>query len=108
MRYAAFISYSHRDRRWAEWLHRRIESYRPPRDLNLDAGVAALRPVFLDRAELSSSARPGRHGAHRAGTVRCARRRLLARWAQSRWVNEEVRYFKSLGKAAHLLPRRRR
>ncbi len=60
-RYVAFISYSHRDRKWAEWLHRAIETYRVPRGIvrTVDAGGAgstALRPVFLDRAELPSSA----------------------------------------------------
>ena len=32
-RYRAFISYSHRDREWADWLHRRLESYRVPKKL---------------------------------------------------------------------------
>ena len=26
-RYRAFISYSHRDSGWADWLHRALESY---------------------------------------------------------------------------------
>ena len=59
-RYAAFISYSHNDRKWAEWLHRGIETYRIPKgllsELQADGLVApALRPVFLDRSELPSS-----------------------------------------------------
>ena len=32
-RYAAFISYSHHDRKAAQWLHRALETYTPPRDL---------------------------------------------------------------------------
>jgi len=32
-RYFAFISYSHRDRRWGDWLHRALETYRVPRKL---------------------------------------------------------------------------
>ena len=31
--YWAFLSYSHRDAGWGSWLHRALESYRPPRQL---------------------------------------------------------------------------
>lgn len=101
-RYAAFISYNHRDRRWAQWLHRSIENYRIPRNVlaeqHENQAQAALRPVFLDRAELPSS-------ADLAGSVRDAlaqSRALIVvcsrSSAQSRWVNEEVRTFKALGR----------
>src|SRR5262245_378598 len=53
VRYAAFISYSHQDRKWANWLHRAIETYRAPKDLAQEGN--ALSPVFLDRAELPTS-----------------------------------------------------
>ena len=102
-RYAAFISYSHRDRGWAEWLHRAIETYRLPRELSRTGGVDALRPVFLDRAELPSS-------SDLAASVRDALEKSAflivicsPASAQSRWVNEEVRYFKSLGRASSVL-----
>ena len=106
MSYAAFISYSHRDRRWAQWLHRSIENYRPPRDVAASHGVdgvlPALRPVFLDRAELPTS-------ADLAATVRAALAESAAlvvvcsaAAAQSRWVNEEVRAFKELDRGARI------
>ena len=106
MRYAAFISYSHHDKRWAEWLHGAIETYRPPKDVATFTGtrgvVTSLRPVFLDRAELSSS-------ANLANTVRLALEESDAlvvicsvAAAQSRWVNEEVRAFKALGRGARI------
>jgi len=101
MRYAAFISYSHRDRKWAEWLHRSIERYRPPRHLSAGS-LPALRPVFLDRAELPSS-------SDLAVSVRTALEASDAlivvcsgAAAQSRWVNEEVRTFKALGRGARI------
>jgi len=53
-RYKAFISYSHRDRKVAEWLHRALETYRAPRALASAGG--SLRPIFRDRDELSASA----------------------------------------------------
>ena len=31
--YRAFISYSHKDQRWARWLIRKLEAYRVPRNL---------------------------------------------------------------------------
>jgi MTH538 TIR-like domain (DUF1863) len=59
-KYRAFLSYSHRDSRWAGWLHRSIESYRPPRNLvGMESahGVIPKRlsPVFRDREELASA-----------------------------------------------------
>jgi tetratricopeptide (TPR) repeat protein len=106
MHYAAFISYSHRDRRWAEWLHRNIESYRlPPGVISASEGelsAARLKPVFLDRAELPTS-------ASLADSVTAALTDSAAlivicspAAAQSRWVNEEVRAYKSLGRGSRI------
>jgi tetratricopeptide (TPR) repeat protein len=105
--YAAFISYSHRDRRWAQWLHRAIETYRIPKNLLRSEGEdvprPALSPIFLDRAELPTS-------ADLAAAVREALSNSAAlivvcspSAAQSRWVNEEVRAFKSLGRDQRIL-----
>jgi len=59
-RYRAFISYSHADRRWAEWLHRALETWPvPPRLVGrtTPAGTVPRRlaPVFRDRDELPSA-----------------------------------------------------
>jgi tetratricopeptide (TPR) repeat protein len=102
--YAAFISYNHRDRSSAQWLHRALESYHPPKGVVLgDSPHNALRPIFLDRAELPSS-------SDLAASVRealKASRYLIVvcspTAARSRWVNEEVRYFKSLGRGNRIL-----
>jgi tetratricopeptide (TPR) repeat protein len=59
-KYWAFISYSHADKAWADWLHRALERYRIPGRL---VGVATaagpvpprIAPVFLDRVELAAS-----------------------------------------------------
>lgn len=58
----AFVSYSYRDRRWGEWVHRALETYRLPGGL---AGKAAnypdealpkrLYPVFRDRDEFPTA-----------------------------------------------------
>ena len=59
-KYWAFLSYSHADTRWASWLHRALESYRPPKQLIGTATAYGpvpkrLAPVFRDREELASA-----------------------------------------------------
>ena len=61
MRYSVFISYNHKDRRWAAWLHRELERYRLPKAIigrPAPWGVLERRlpPVFQDREELAASA----------------------------------------------------
>ncbi|HEV2650190.1 MAG TPA: hypothetical protein VGU69_02950, partial [Rhizomicrobium sp.] len=55
-KYRAFISYSHRDKKWADWLHRALETYRVPKALVGKVGrdgpiPAKIFPVYRDRAE---------------------------------------------------------
>ena len=97
-RYRAFISYSHRDRRFAKWLHRKLETYRLPRALASTASTGhsrnPLSPVFLDREELASST------SLSASVVRAlqASAALVVvcspAAAQPRWVNEELGQFR--------------
>lgn len=53
--YWAFVSYSSKDRKWGEWLHRRLENYPIPAEFQgleiFDGAVLGknLRPVFRDR-----------------------------------------------------------
>lgn len=61
-RYKAFISYSHMDRTWAEWLLQSLEAYKIPRNLvgrQTDMGKipARLAPIFRDRDELPAAHR---------------------------------------------------
>src|SRR5689334_13547543 len=60
-KYWAFISYSHRDKSWGDWLHKALETYRVPRRLVGSAGrdgpvPKRLFPIFRDREELPTSA----------------------------------------------------
>ena len=60
MKYSAFISYNHRDRDWAVWLHRALEHYSIPKRLwGRPAPWGELGPrlpsVFRDRDELATS-----------------------------------------------------
>ncbi|HSC13094.1 MAG TPA: toll/interleukin-1 receptor domain-containing protein, partial [Rhodanobacteraceae bacterium] len=106
-RYFAFISYSHQDETWAQWLHKTLETWRVPKRLvgqTTAAGVipSRLLPIFRDRDELASATDLGR-------TVNAAlaqSKNLIVicspASAKSRWVNEEVLAFKRLGHAERI------
>jgi len=106
-RYFAFISYSHRDEAWAQWLHKALETYRVPSRLvgqSTSSGEIPRRllPIFRDRDELASATDLGR-------TVNAAlaqSKNLIVicspASAQSRWVNEEVLAYKRLGHAERI------
>ncbi|MFK5924971.1 MAG: toll/interleukin-1 receptor domain-containing protein [Verrucomicrobiota bacterium] len=62
--YRAFISYSHRDAKWAMWLHRSLERYVVPLDAypsdkklqrDLSKDNRRLSPIFRDRDEMPAS-----------------------------------------------------
>lgn len=60
-KYWAFLSYSHTDRKWGDWLHKALETYRVPRRLvgkeSRDGKIPPrLFPIFRDREELPVSA----------------------------------------------------
>ncbi|MEY2920215.1 MAG: hypothetical protein RL261_1520 [Pseudomonadota bacterium] len=100
-RYSAFISYSHRDERWARWLQAALETYRVPSHLtHLQWGATSRRlsPVFRDRSDLPSATDLGAH--IREALQESANLIVICSpsASASRWVNEEVRFFRSLGR----------
>ncbi|GAA5122649.1 TIR domain-containing protein [Luteolibacter yonseiensis] len=113
-RYAMFISYRHADnlemgRKWATWLHESVENYDIPVDLvgktNLrDEPVpATLYPVFRDEEELPADADLSnniRRALENSSllVVLCSPRAV-----QSRFVADEIRYFKEIGKSSRIL-----
>lgn len=107
-KYWAFISYSHGDARWADWLHKSLERYRIPRRLiGRETATGAvprkLFPVFRDRDELAGSSELG---ASLQEALRLSRFQIVIaspNAAQSRWVAEEIKYFKSLGRSSRVL-----
>lgn len=101
-RYWAFISYSHADKKWADWLHRSLENYPIPRDLigkptPADTPVPKrFVPVFRDREELPTSSDLG-FVIHKA--LKAARFLVVIcspRSAKSQWVEQEIVDFKRL------------
>ena len=101
-RYWAFISYSHADAKWGDWLHDALETYRVPSRLVKKRSPTPVPkrifPVFRDREELASSASLGENiqtglRQSRSPVVICS-----PRAAASRWVNEEIKLYKSMGR----------
>ena len=100
LRYRAFISYSHADTSSAKWLHRGLEGFRIDKDLvgrETTAGTipTTLRPIFRDRDDFTAGHTLNEQtlaalDASSALIVVCS-----PASAKSRYVNEELRLFKS-------------
>ncbi len=125
LRYHAFLSYSHQDnvaRRsddapdtqrhiaWANWLHNELETYKVPKEFvgrpnRLGEAIPArLVPCFQDEKELPTEARL-QNAIEEA--LRASRYLIVLcspRSSRSFYVNAEVKYFKSLGRADRILP----
>jgi len=108
-KYWAFISYSHHDEAWAKWLHKSLETYSVPRNLagrkTSKHGELPRRvfPVFRDRDELPGAADLG-------GKIKTALRQsrnliviCSPRAAVSKWVNEEIKTYKAMGRDDRVL-----
>ena len=120
-KYWAFLSYSHQDNisvradgrssciKWAEWLHREIEAYQVPaefRNRNTCTGEPMPKrffPVFQDEKELPLSGDLGESIRQALQQSRFLIIICSPRSAVSRYVNEEVRYFKQLGRGNRIL-----
>lgn len=95
-KYKVFISYSHKDKAFASWLHRGIENYKIPRALrkkypHLPQDLK--RSVFRDEEELAgakvlSSVLEDALGASENLIVVCSTYAV-----QSVWVDKEIAYF---------------
>ena len=107
-KYWAFLSYSHTDRQWGDWLHTALETYRVPRRLigqqSRDGKIPArVFPVFRDREELPVSSDLS---ANIEEALRESRYLIVIcspRSAQSRWVGEEIKTYKRLGREDRIL-----
>lgn len=107
-RYWAFISYSSKDKSWAKWLHTKIESYGIPTQLidhrmpTGDPAPRRLKPLFRDRDELAASADLGEAiqkalRESRYLIVICSKNSAI-----SKWVNQEIEMFRSLGRESFI------
>lgn len=102
--YQAFISYAHHDERWAKWLQRSLEHYRVPAKLRRQLSEVRslpgrLHPVFRDRDELASSSDLSESICSALDRSRALIIICSPAAARSKWVNEEIRHFQSIGRS---------
>jgi outer membrane protein assembly factor BamB len=107
-KYRAFISYSSRDRDWADWLFNGLETYRLPWKVRGTAGrdgpvPSRLFPIFRDRDELPASADLSTQIETALRESACLVVICSPRSAVSRWVNEEILTFKRLGRHGRII-----
>jgi hypothetical protein len=101
-RYAAFISYSSKDARFAKRLHRALEGYGIPAalgkfDLTGSGKKNRIYPVFRDREELPS----GELGVAIEDALRASAALIIVcspSAATSPWVNKEIETFLANGR----------
>lgn len=99
LRYWAFLSYSHDDKAWADWLHKAIEGFQVPAKLVgrvTEAGPIPRRlaPVFRDRDELPAADDLGELIEDALDASRCLIVLCSPTAATSHWTNEEILQFK--------------
>jgi tetratricopeptide (TPR) repeat protein len=103
LKYWAFLSYSHGDAKWADWLHKSLESFRVPK-LLVGTSTAVgpvperLVPVFRDREELPTATDLHAVIIDALQRSRCQIVICSPLAAKSKWVNEEILAFKRLGR----------
>jgi len=102
-KYRAFISYSHKDEKWAAWLHKALETFRVPKYLvgkttNMGTVPERMGKVFRDREELSSSHSLGTELTQALEDSACQIVICSPNAANSHWTNEEILTYKRLGR----------
>ncbi len=108
VKYWAFISYSHKDKTWGDWVHKALETYRVPRRLvgraSRDGKVSRrLFPIFRDREELPTSSDLKSNISSALEQSQYLIVICSPDSAKSRWVNEEIKSFKALGRENRIL-----
>lgn len=101
LQFKAFISYSHRDKGGAAWLHRALETYRVPKHLigrETGTGLVTARvgKVFRDRDELAVSADLSGEINEALKSTQFLVVLCSPASAKSPWVNQEIINFKRL------------
>ena len=100
----AFISYNHKDVKWAKWLQEKLESYKLPSDIHNEFEDSRyLRPVFRDKTDLNTGilANELRKELEESKylVVICS-----TNSAKSAWVSDEVKAFIEMGRLDFIIP----
>ena len=98
-RYFAFLSYSHKDKEIADWLHDELEEFRVPHGLAgrlTETGVIPkrLRPIFRDRHELAAADDLGEEIVAALASSQYLIVLCSPDAAKSQWTNAEIEMFK--------------
>lgn len=106
-KYKAFISYSHKDKYWALWLHRRLETYTfPQHTIGKQTAFGPvpknLKPIFRDRDELAAADDLGKKIESALSQSENLIIICSPAAAASHWVNQEILYFKRHNRGAKI------
>jgi len=98
-KYKAFISYSHKDKRFTKWLHKKIENYTIPNSLrekysHLPQNLK--RSIFRDEDELSTSSELTNNLTEALENSELLIVVCSINSSKSYWVDKEIRYFKQI------------
>jgi len=90
--YKTFISYSHKDKSWGDWLHKQLETYSIPKSLRAELPKIDknLYPIFRDREELPGSADLGANISDALANSDTLLIICSPNSANSLWVNQEI------------------
>ena len=99
-----FISYNHKDVKWARWLQKKLEWYRLPTEIHNEFSDSRyIRPVFRDRDTLTSGVLNDALRSHLEASkylvVLCS-----PHSAQSEWVSDEIEAFIEMGRLDRIVP----
>lgn len=105
-KYRAFISYSRKDAKFVAWLHKKLENYNIPESLRTQNPhlPKKLGTFFKDTEDLAvhSSLDNVLKGVLQESEFLIVVCSLSS--SQSHWVNEEIKYFKSIGREDRIIP----
>ena len=109
--YYAFISYSHKDQKWAEWIQHAIEHYRLPAIIRREVQKQLpkrIAPVFRDATDLGVDVLvDGLHEELEKSKfliVVCSPNSAKPNAEGKHFVDEEVRHFCELGRVKQIIP----
>ena len=111
-RYFAFISYSHKDKKWASLIQKKLESYKLPNVIRKESDrelPKRIFPVFRDEDDLGPGSLTDKLRTELEASkfliVICSPNSARMNDVGKCWVNEEVAYFATtLGRANRIIP----